>query len=138
MKYLGIDLGDVRTGLAVSDETGFLASGIGFIKETYRPYLAKKIYDIYVEQGCSAVVIGDPVNMNGSHGEKSKKAHEFANFLRSEYKLEVILVDERCTTMQAHKILSECNVRGKSRKTAVDSLSASIILQDFLDRNRRN
>lgn len=136
MKYLGIDLGDVRTGLAVSDETGFLATGIGFIKETYKPYLAKKIFEIYTKQGCSAIVIGDPVNMNGSHGEKSEKAHEFAELLRSEYDIEVILVDERCTTMQAHKILSECNVRGKNRKTAVDSLSASIILQDYLDRIR--
>lgn len=136
MKYLGIDLGDVRTGIAVSDETGFLATGIGFIKETYRPYLADKIAELMKKHGCGVIVLGDPVNMNGSRGEKSQKAHEFAALLKEKYGFDVILYDERCTTMQAHKILSECDVRGKNRKIAVDSLSASIILQDFLDSKR--
>jgi len=132
-RYLGVDYGDVRTGIAVSDETNILANGVGFIKEEWAPKLAAKIKDYTVSYGITDIVLGDPINMNGSRGPRSEKAHELCGLLKAVCGVNVIMYDERLTTVSAHMYLSETNVRGKKRKENVDKLAAEIILQAYLD-----
>ena len=132
-RYLGVDYGDVRTGLAVSDETNIIANGIGCIKEEWAPKLAEKIKEYVIEYSITDIVLGDPVNMNGSRGPRSEKAHALCDLLKTVCGVNVILYDERLTTVSAHMYLSENNVRGKKRKDTVDKLAAEIILQAYLD-----
>ena len=137
MRILGIDLGDVRTGLALSDESCFLASGIGtFTAYTEEKALAQILETIRAYQ-VEEIVMGNPVNMNGTRGERSQKVEAFAEKLREASGLPVTLFDERCTTMQAHTILSFTDTRGKKRKNTVDTLSAVIILLNYLDQRKR-
>ncbi len=137
-RYLGVDYGDVRTGIAISDETNILANALGCIKEEWAPKLAEKIKEYVVSYDITDVVLGDPVNMNGSRGPRSEKAHAFAETLKAVCGVNVILYDERLTTVSAHNYLSESNVRGKKRKETVDKLAAEIILQAYLDSIKRN
>ncbi len=133
MRYLGVDYGDVRTGIAVSDETNTLACGVGTVKEEWPPKLANKIKEYVAEYAITDIILGDPVNMNGTKGPRSDKAHAFADILKETCGCNVILYDERLTTVSAHMYLSENNVRGKKRKDKVDKLAAQIILQAYLD-----
>ncbi|MBO5274341.1 MAG: Holliday junction resolvase RuvX [Clostridia bacterium] len=135
-KILAVDLGDVRTGLAVSDALGFLANGIGTITEYSRDKLAERIKYIAEEHQVAKIIVGNPINMNGTRGEKSDRAEAFADQLRDLTGLEIVLYDERCTTMVAHTIMNETNTRGKKRKATVDTLSAQIILQNYLDSHK--
>ncbi len=136
-RILGIDYGDKRTGLAVSDLLGFMANGIGTVTANGDRALIEEIKKAIAANGVTKLVLGNPINMDGSAGFRSQKAQAFAEKLRENTGLEVILVDERCSTMEAHKILNETDTRGKKRKDRVDTLSAQIILQDYLDRNRK-
>lgn len=137
MKILGIDYGDVRTGVAVSDDSQFLASAVCVIKETYQPKLIEKIAEIVSQTSVQVIVVGLPKNMDGTEGFRAEKCREFASLLTDRTGLETVLIDERLTTVEAHKILSATNTRGKKRKEVVDAVSAVMILQDYLDRNRK-
>jgi putative Holliday junction resolvase len=132
-KILGIDYGDKRTGLAVSDSLGFMASGVGTVKANGDRALVAIIIEKINELGAKKIVLGNPINMDGSHGPRSQKAEAFAEKLREATGLEVVLVDERCSTMEAYQYLNATDTRGKKRKDSVDTLSAQIILQDYLD-----
>ena len=132
-KILGIDYGDRRTGLAVSDALGFMASGIGTVTANGDRALIQIIIEKLNEHGAKKIVLGNPINMDGSHGPRSQKAEAFAEKLREATGLEVFMVDERCSTMQAYQYLNATDTRGKKRKDSVDTLSAQIILQDYLD-----
>ena len=131
-KILGIDYGEARTGLAVSDALGFLANGIGNIEERDINRLINKIAEKVTELSVEKIVLGNPVNMNGTLGPKAEKVAKLAERLKEKTGLPVVLFDERCTTMAAHQFLNETNTRGKKRKGVVDTLSAQIILQNYL------
>ena len=140
-RVLGVDFGDVRTGLAISDDTRFLASGIGFIKVGGIVKTADKVAEVFMENHAVAIVVGHPLNMNGSKGPRAERAEEFANLLRERLpEAEIILFDERMTTMAAARYLGETNTRGSKRKNVIDTLSAQIILQNYLDmeKNAKN
>jgi len=132
-KILGVDLGDVRTGLALSDALGSMAHGIKTVRPKGAVELIGIIKQLCEENGAETVVVGNPVNMDGSHGPRSEKATKFAERLRDETGLEVILFDERMTTMAAARFMNETDTRGKKRKDSIDTLSAEIILQNYLD-----
>ncbi len=135
-RILGVDTGDVRTGLAVSDSMGFLANGIGTFTEPDEDRLVALVAKYAADYDVGTIVIGNPINMDGSAGSRSQKVCEFADKVRervAEKNISVTLFDERCTTMEAHRIMNITNTRGKKRKAAVDTLSAQIILQDYLD-----
>ena len=132
-KILGVDLGDVRTGLALSDALGSMAHGIKTVRPKGAVELIGIIKQLCDENGAETVVVGNPVNMDGSHGPRSEKATKFAERLRDETGLEVILFDERMTTMAAARFMNETDTRGKKRKDSIDTLSAEIILQNYLD-----
>ena len=134
MRVLGVDYGDVRTGIAISDPTGFLAGGLMTIRETYDLRLADEIVSIASKNGVERIVLGNPVNMDGSEGFRSEHAKALKALLEERTEIPVILFDERCTTQAAHTIMNLTDTRGKKRKAAVDTLSAEIILQNYLDK----
>lgn len=136
-KYLGIDYGDARTGLAVSDGLGLCANGIGYETAPGPRKLAIKIAQICRERSIEEIVLGHPINMNGTLGPRSELVKTFARMLEEETGLTVTLFDERCSTMVAHTFLSATETRGKKRRQVVDTLSAQIILQDYMDMVRR-
>ena len=133
MIILGVDFGDRRTGLAVSDASCFLASGICTVTGDGKRAVARKIANIAQERKCELIVVGIPINMDGSHGPRAQKCHDFGELLAEYTALPVEYMDERCTTVEAHSFLNETNTRGKARKSVVDTLAAEIILQDYLD-----
>lgn len=137
-KILGVDLGDTRTGLAVSDPSRLISSGL----ETISPGGIEKTADAVAEvartQGVCAIIVGLPVNMDGSEGARAAKCRKFADLLRMRLgeSILVAMFDERMTTMTASRYLNETNTRGKKRKGVIDTLSAQIILQNAIDRLR--
>ncbi|MBR2986476.1 MAG: Holliday junction resolvase RuvX [Clostridia bacterium] len=135
-RYLGVDYGEARTGLAVSDLMGMTAQGLRTVSTRRVEVLLEEIKKEADSHDVAAIVLGHPVNMNGTLGEKSEKVKALAEMLKDYTGRRVVLFDERCTTMLAHQILNATDTRGKKRKAVVDTLSAEIILQNFLDRLR--
>lgn len=135
-KLLGVDYGEARTGLARSDALGLYAVGIGHIKSYRMDRTAAEIVRTAKENGIERIVIGKPVNMNGTCGEKVEKVTELARLIGELSDIPVDFYDERMTTMSAHKILSESGIRAKNRREVVDSLAAELILQGYMDKNR--
>ena len=134
-RVLGVDFGDTRTGLAVSDVSRFLASGIGYVSPGGIEKTADKVAEVASEQRVSAVVVGLPKNMDGSEGFRAERCREFAEMLDERLDgVSVAMMDERMTTMSASRYLNETNTRGAKRKGVIDTLSAQIILQNALDR----
>lgn len=133
MKIMAVDLGQVRTGLAVSDPTEQLASPVGTITEKNTDKLLEKVAAAAREQGVQQLVVGHPRNMDGSRGESARRAETFAASLEKAAALPVVLWDERMTTVSAIGYLNQTNTRGKKRKAVVDTVAATIILQDYLD-----
>ena len=134
-RILGVDFGDTRTGLAVSDASRFLASGIGYVSPGGIVKTADKVAEVALEQKVSAIVVGLPKNMDGSEGFRADRCREFADLLRERLvDIPVAMMDERMTTMSASRYLNETNTRGQKRKGVIDTLSAQIILQNALDR----
>lgn len=132
-KILGVDLGAARTGLAVSDELGMFAHGIGNIKSYNMEKASAEIAAKAKELSVALIVVGKPVNMDGSLGEKAQSAIAFANMIEKLCDIPVTLYDERCTTVMAHMYLRESGVKTKNHRSSVDSLAAQIILQDYMD-----
>ncbi len=133
MRIIGIDYGDARVGIAVSDETGFLASAVCTINVSGMRDACKKTVNKIKELNGTAIVLGLPKNMDGSESFRVEKTRAFAEMLRSELDLEIIYVDERLSTVQAYTYLNITDFNGKKRKKVIDALSAQIILQSYLD-----
>ncbi len=136
-RLLGVDFGDVRTGLAISDAARFLASGIGTIAPGSMTKTADQVALAAIEHAVSGIILGLPVNMNGTQGPRAEHVKMFADMLDERIgDIPLFLLDERMTTMAATRFLNETNTRGSRRKQVIDTLSAQIILQNALDRLR--
>ena len=135
-KYLGVDYGDKRTGLAECDISGFLASGIGTISEGGMRKTAIRVAKEASDRGCKKIVIGLPKNMDGSEGQRADVIKAFRDILAELTEIPIDFYDERMTTMVAYRFLGETGTYGKKRKDTVDTLSAEIILQNYIDRER--
>ncbi len=133
-RIMAVDFGDTRTGLAVSDISRFLASGIGYISPGGIEKTADAVAEIAKEQKAVGVIVGLPKNMDGTEGFRAQRCREFAAMLEERLSHPVAMVDERLTTMSASRYLNETNTRGAQRKKVIDTLSAQIILQNALDR----
>lgn len=132
MIIVGIDFGDARTGIAVCDKYEMMATDVGFIRaDSYKKALAA-VGEKAIELGAELIVVGNPINMDGTQGARSEKCKAFARELSDLTGIPTKMYDERLTTVSAHKILNDNNVRGKKRKETVDALSARLILEDFL------
>lgn len=136
MIILSVDYGRVRTGIAVCDKSEIIASPVTVIKEIRQEVLAEKIADIAKQKNAELIVMGLPRNMDGSEGESAENVRAFSEILKEKTSLEIILRDERCTTVTAYEYLNITDTRGKKRKAVVDSVAATIILEDFLNFRR--
>lgn len=135
-KYLGVDYGDVRTGLAECDISGLIAGGIGTISEGGMRNTAVRVAKEAKERNCKKIVIGLPKNMDGTEGPRADVIKAFADLLREYTEIDIDFYDERMTTMAAYRFLGETGAYGKRRRNAVDTLSAQIILQNYIDKER--
>jgi putative Holliday junction resolvase len=133
MIILAVDYGDKRTGIAVCDKLEILASPVCVLTEWNAEALAQKIIDIAKEKKAEKIVVGLPKNMDGSKGFRAEACEALGDLIKSGCDIPVVFWDERLTTVSAHRILSENNVRGKKRKSVVDSVAAEIILQSYID-----
>ncbi|MBE6778063.1 MAG: Holliday junction resolvase RuvX [Ruminococcaceae bacterium] len=136
MIIMAVDLGLKRTGLAICDAQERLASPIGTWEEWDLTRLARRIADEALARRAEMLVVGHPRNMDGSRGESAQRAEDFAHALESLTQLPVRLWDERMTTVSAIGYLNQTDVRGRKRKQVVDTVAATIILQDYLDSRR--
>ena len=122
MKLMAIDYGDVRTGVALSDVRGILASPFTVISESYMPKLVTKLLEVVDEQKPEKIIIGLPRNMDGSYGYRCDECKALGAAISEQCDIPVEYQDERLTTVMAHNILSKNNVRGKKRKETVDAV----------------
>lgn len=133
---LGVDFGDKRTGLAICDPSRILASAIGTVSPGGIEKTAEAVAAVARERAVVGIVVGLPVNMDGSEGSRAARYRKFARLLDEQLagELPICLFDERMTTMTAARFLNETNTRGARRKEVIDALSAQIILQNFIDK----
>lgn len=132
MRILAIDYGDARTGIAISDALGTIVGQTTVIHSRNPQKTAQEIADLMHRSGAERLVMGFPRNMDGSEGPRAELYREFAALVGSVCGTEVVLWDERRTTVEAHRILSDCNYHGKKRKNTVDAVAASLILEGYL------
>ena len=134
MIILGVDFGDTRTGLAVCDKSELLASPAGVITERDFALCMKKVADAAKEHRAEMLVVGYPKNMNGTIGERAQACEAMAEKLRTMFqKVQVVLWDERLSTVAAEKVLVDADLRRKKRKKVIDMMAAVVILQNYLD-----
>ncbi len=134
MRVLGLDLGEKRVGVAVSDATGLIASGAGYIKHQSREKDIISVIELVKERQAERIVVGLPLNMDGTQGKKAEEALEFVAALKKKIPLPVETFDERLTTRYSERLLLEADMSRRKRRKKIDALSAEIILQDYLDR----
>ena len=132
MRILAIDYGDAHTGIAISDPTGLLA-GFTTVIDAYRPeVVAERVAALAREHGADTLVLGHPINMDGTRGPRSEMAQALKVLLEEATGLPVVLWDERRTTIDAHQILQSSGKNAKKRKKVVDAVAASLILEGYL------
>jgi putative holliday junction resolvase len=138
MRALGLDYGDRRIGVAISDEMGWTAQGVKFIVRTSLDKDLAEIKSVMDEYGnVATIVVGMPYNMDGSEGERVRITREFIKKLEARFKLPIVEVDERWSTLEAEKFLVSADVSRKKRKGKVDQIAASFILQTYLEQNKK-
>lgn len=137
MRCLGLDYGMKTCGVAVSDPTGLIASSLEVIRYETHEELLLRIEQIIKDKKVDLVVIGNPINLNGTMSIRSEKTLEFKKMLEDTFNTTVELQDERLSTIEAEKILIQNNTRRKDRKKVIDKMAAVIILQSYLDRTKK-
>ena len=135
MRKIGIDFGDARIGISISDPLGFFASGLETYNRKNLQADLKHILDLIKEKEADTLVVGLPKNMDGTEGVRVEKTKEFCQELQKLSDVKIVYMDERLTTVQAEKMLIEQNVRREDRKKVIDKVAATIILQSYLDKN---
>ena len=136
-RVMGIDYGDARTGVALSDLLCSIVGSTSVVPSRNRDKAIADIVRIAKEQEVGQIVVGLPRNMDGSEGPRAQLCREFAELLRDATGLEVIMWDERRTTVEAHNILSQHNYHGQKRKNTVDAVAASLILEGYMNSLKR-
>lgn len=133
MRVLALDVGEKNIGLALSDKLGWTAQGLPSLKRESKDKTICAIADIVRENAVCEIVVGMPINMDGSLGKKAKEVALFLEDLKKEFSLPIKAWDERLTTVQAEKLLLQQDVSRKKRKRKIDRLAAQLILQNYLD-----
>lgn len=128
-----MDVGDKRVGVAVSDAMGWTAQGLQTLEKSSKEKLFLNLSSILKQYNPEKIVIGLPVNMNGTLGPQADKVRQFAKELKSIYSGEIVYWDERLTTLSAHRLMIEAGVRRDRRKLKADKIAAVLILQSYLD-----
>ena len=135
MKYLGFDLGTKTLGVSISDRNAVIALPLTTIRynENDYDYLLNQINRIIEEEKPDRIVLGLPKNMNNTLGERAQNSLDFKKLLENRFNLDVIMQDERLSTVEVHKFLIDKDVTRKKRKKVVDKMASQIILQSYLD-----
>lgn len=136
MKVMSIDLGDVRTGVAVSDVTGFLAGRSVSITQRDRDKLLEEILAMIEKEKPGEIVLGLPINMDGTEGPRAEKSRAFGDKLHEACGLPIKYMDERGSSISANRILSDAGKKKGKQRAQVDAVAAAIILQNYLDSKR--
>ena len=138
MRYLGLDLGTRTLGISISDTTRTIASTLKTIRFPDSEYksLIPELKDIIRDNDISKLILGFPKNMNNTIGDRCKTTLEFKKLLEDNFDIEVVLQDERLTTVEATNYMLEADISIKKRKKKIDSLAANIILQTYLDKEK--
>lgn len=138
MRYLGLDLGTKTLGISISDKSLLIASTYKTIRFEENNYLSliKELNDIINEFNIKKIVLGLPKNMNNTLGDAAKRSMDFKKILEETFDIDVVLQDERLSSVEAHNIMLQGDLSRKKRKKYVDSLSANIILQNYLDKEK--
>lgn len=136
MRIIGLDYGEARTGVAISDALGITAQGLESIEHgESEKKLLNRLEEIIKEYNIEKIVIGYPLNMNATKGPRVQKTDKFIEKLVNRFHLEVIKIDERLTTVSAHRTMQELAIGKDKKRKIVDTISAQYILQMYLDRN---
>ena len=138
MRILGIDYGDSRVGVAVSDPLGITAQGVGTIKNKGFERLLSELSEIIKKYEPEKIVVGLPKNMDGTQGFRAEATREFTGELEKIYKGEIVLWDERLSTVSAAAVLNTTNTRGNDRKKVLDTVAACIILENYMSFQKNN
>ena len=137
-RTIALDYGEARTGVAVSDLLDITAQGVTSIEHKSDKGLLDKLEPVFSEYKPKLIVIGLPVNMNGTSGDRVKKTKRFIAKLKQRYGIDVLTVDERLTTVMSHRTMSELGTKKEKKKSIVDMMSAVLILQTYLDNKKNN
>jgi len=139
LRIMGLDLGDKRIGVAISDPMGWIAQGIKtIIKQEDGKNVVEEIKNLIIEYGVDKIVIGLPKNMNGTIGPQGEKAMLYGKMLEVECQKAIEYFDERMSTMAVQRTLIEADVSRAKRKKVIDKLAATYILQSYLDSNQKS
>ncbi len=139
MRIMSVDYGDSRTGLAVCDKSEIIASALMTVHEKDFDKCAEAVAEQARQNGAELVVVGNPINMNGTRGPRSEKCALFADKLRALLDVEVTMWDERSSTVTAAQTMNELNRRGKKRRDTIDAAAAAVILESYMAyRKNRN
>jgi len=138
MRILGIDYGEKRVGLAISSPVGFIAQGLPTIERIDGADYLEELAGVIEEKKVDEIVVGFPKNMNGTIGEKAEEVLALVEALKSKFNLPVHTVDERLTTVRAHRAMTGAKISKKGKKKMVDMIAAQFILQAYLDQNSRS
>ncbi|MBO9130452.1 Holliday junction resolvase RuvX [Bacillus sp. 165] len=135
MRIMGLDVGTKTIGVAISDEMGWTAQGIETIKinEERNQFGFERIEELVKGYNVDSIVVGLPKNMNGTIGPRGEACQQFAERLQEVLNMEVVLWDERLSTMAAERLLISADVSRKKRKQVIDKMAAVVILQSYLD-----
>jgi len=133
MKVMAIDYGDAHTGVAISDITGMITGYSTVINEYSRQKVCERIAELVKLHSVTEIVVGKPLNMNGTYGERAQKCQDFADMLKAQVGLNIVMWDERRTSVDANRMLSDAGKKRKKQKQLVDAVAASLILQGYLD-----
>jgi len=132
-RVLAIDVGEKRVGLAVSDSLNIIAQGLDTLERRDEKVLLDNLKSLVKKYSVSKIIVGLPLNMNGSKGPSAKKAEDFSELLKTHVLNDVEMLDERLTTKQGERILLEADVSRKKRKLSIDKIAAQLILQAYLE-----
>lgn len=132
MKIMAVDYGDSHTGIACCDQSEILATPIKVIDERNFDLCVQKVAAASLENKAEMIVVGNPLNMNGSAGPRSELCKSFADKLKEQVDIPVVMWDERSTTVTAHQMMNDVNKRGKKRKAVIDAVAAAVILENYL------
>ncbi len=140
MRVLGIDYGDSRVGTAITDELGITAQGLETILNDGKDKkVLARLEEIINKYQVSIIVIGMPINMDGSKTERAQKTEGFIHKLKCKFnKISIKVVDERLTTVQAHRTMNELGIKSKNKKNIVDTISAVYILETYINNEKNN
>lgn len=138
MRVLGLDVGERRIGVAVSDPLGIIAQGVTVIERKTIDEDLKVINGIIAEYGAESIVVGMPINMDGTRGKSADKVTEFVGLLSASAGIPVATYDERLSTKESEKFLISSDVSRKKRKSVIDKIAAQLILESYLERIKNN